>query len=254
MRSFTPMQTFSLIWFGQLVSLLGTAMTRFALMIWAYQQTGSATTLALLGFFSFIFWILLGPVAGVVVDRFDRRLIMLLTDLGAGLTTLSLLLLLQTDNLLIWHLYVAAAVIGALDTFQIPAYTATTSLLIPKKHYTRASGMRSLATNASTVLAPMFAGALLALVTLEGVLLVDIATFLVAMCTLFIVRVPRPRLSAAGQQASGKWWREMRFGFGYIWQRPGLWGLLLIYHGYRPVCDHGLFFYSAGDGAGAYRQ
>ncbi|MBC7810208.1 MAG: MFS transporter, partial [Burkholderiales bacterium] len=87
------MQTFSLIWFGQLVSLLGTAMTRFALLIWAYQQTGEATTLALLGFFAFGPMVLVSPFAGVLVDRWDRRKVMMLTDLGAGMMTVGMLLL-----------------------------------------------------------------------------------------------------------------------------------------------------------------
>ncbi|MEO6757823.1 MAG: MFS transporter, partial [Saprospiraceae bacterium] len=84
------MQKFSLIWFAQMLSQFGTATTRFSLMIWAYQQTGQATPLALLGFFSYILFILISPVAGVVVDRLDRRLVMIFGDMGAGLMTLIL--------------------------------------------------------------------------------------------------------------------------------------------------------------------
>ena len=82
------LKTFTTIWFGQLVSLVGTAMTRFALLIWAYQQTGQATTLALLGFFAYAPFVLTSPLAGVWVDRLNRRWVMLLTDLGAGLMTI----------------------------------------------------------------------------------------------------------------------------------------------------------------------
>ena len=225
------MQTFTIIWFGQLVSLLGTAMTRFALLIWAYKQTGSATTLALLGFFAFIFQILLSPLAGIVIDRFDRRVIMLVTDLGAGLTTMLLLVLYSTGNLAIWHLYIAEALIGALETFQRPAYSAATTTLIPKKHYARAMGMRSLAANLSTVVAPFFAGALLAFIDIDGVMLIDVATFLIAMMTLLLVRIPRPETSTDGQAAQGNWRHELRFGFNYVRQRPGLRGLLMIFMG-----------------------
>ncbi len=225
------MQTFTIIWFGQLVSLLGTAMTRFALLIWAYQQTGSATTLALLGFFAFIFQIVLSPVAGMVIDRFDRRYIMLLTDLGAGLMTIGMLVLYSNGTLEIWHLYIAEALTGAFETFQRPAYSAATTTLIPKQHYARAMGMRSLAANASTVVAPFFAGAMLTFIDIDGVMLIDVATFLVAMVTLLLVRFPRPETSADGLAARGNWRHELRFGLRYIHQRPGLRGLLLIFMG-----------------------
>ena len=104
-KALTGFRLFAIIWFGQLVSLFGTAMTRFALLIWAYQQTGAATTLALLGFFAWLPFIVISPLAGVLVDRFDRRRIMILADLGAGLSTLVILFLLLTGDLAIWHLF-----------------------------------------------------------------------------------------------------------------------------------------------------
>ncbi|MBZ0304370.1 MAG: MFS transporter [Anaerolineae bacterium] len=222
------MRTFTIIWAGQFVSLLGTAMTRFALMIWAYQQTGEATTLALLGFFSFIFQIVLSPVAGVIVDRFDRRWIMLLTDLGSGLMTVIMLLLYASGGLQIWHLYAAEALTGAFETFQLPAYSAATTMLVPRQHFARASGMRSLALEASRVFAPFTAGFLLTLIDISGVMVIDVATFLVAMVTLLIVRIPRPPVTAEGRAAAGGWRQEVRYGFRYIFQRPGLAGLLAV--------------------------
>src|SRR5688572_20139942 len=179
-QTLTSWQTFSLIWFGQFVSLLGTAMTRFALLIWAYQQTGEATTLALMGFFAFIPYILLSPIAGVVVDRVNRRWVMIGADSGAGLTTIALLLLYMTGNLQIWHLYLAEALVGIFDAFQSPAYAAAITTLVPKTHYSRANGMRSLAEYSSQVLAPFLAGLLLTLIDLNGVMLIDVITFLIA--------------------------------------------------------------------------
>jgi len=139
------MRIFTIIWFGQLVSIVGTAMTRFALLIWAYEQTGNATTVALLGFFSYTPYVLASPLAGIWVDRLDRRLVMIFADLAAGLMTISLLLLYRGDALQIWHLFLIQGLSGAFEAFQIPAYTAATTTLIPKHHFTRASGMRSLA-------------------------------------------------------------------------------------------------------------
>ena len=225
------MQIFTVIWFGQFVSALGTGMTRFALLIWAYQQTGDATTLALLGFFSFGPYVLLGPIAGVWVDRLDRRLVMLFTDLGAGLMTIAMLVLYTTGNLQIWHLYIASGMAGAFEAFQLTAYSAATTTLAPKAHLARASGMRSLGTSAAEVFAPFLAGMMLTLFDIDGVMLIDVATFLIAMLTLSLVRIPAPTLSEEGINARGNMRQEITFGFRYIFRRPGLLGLLLIFVG-----------------------
>lgn len=224
------MRTFTVIWFGQLVSLVGTAMTRFALLIWAYEQTGNATTVALLGFFSYAPYVVASPLAGVGVDRLDRRLVMVAADVGAGLMTATLLLLYASGGLQIWHLFLAQALSGVFDSFQRPAYTAATTTLLTPAQYARASGMRSLADAGSQVAAPLLAGILLTLVDIEGVMLVDLATFLAAMGTLAAVHIPRP-VPGSEEEPGGTLWRDISLGFAYIWQRPGLLGLLLIFTG-----------------------
>jgi MFS transporter, DHA3 family, macrolide efflux protein len=229
--AFPPgLRTFLIIWAGQLVSLLGTGMTRFALLIWAYQQTGAATTVALLGFFSFIPFILISPLAGIVVDRVDRRLVMIFSDLAAGITTIGLLLLYSSGDLAIWHLYAAGLLMGIFEAFQGPAYSASTTLLVAPKEYSRVNGLRTLAESASQVLAPLMAGVLLVWIGLAGVMWVDVATFLVAMVTLLIVRIPRP--SADGSEHAPSHWRaDMSYGLRFIFQRPGLVGLIAIFVG-----------------------
>ncbi|WP_374688166.1 MFS transporter [Promineifilum sp.] len=225
MMNSPTIRTFLIIWFGQFVSRVGTAMTRFALLIWAYQQTGAATTVALLGFFAFVPYILFSPIAGVWVDRLDRRLIMLFTDLGAGLITAALLVLYFTDTLAIWHLYAAEALTAALDAFQEPAYGAASTVLLPKEFYARGNGLRSMAQEGARVLAPFLAGLLIPWVGVSGVLFADVATFLVAVLTLLLVRVPAVR--AEGEAERPDFWGEMRVGFDYLRQRPGLLGLTL---------------------------
>jgi DHA3 family macrolide efflux protein-like MFS transporter len=223
------MQKFTLIWFGQLISLFGTATTRFALLIWAYEQTGQATTLALLGFFSYFLYILVSPVAGVLIDRMDRRLVMILADLGAGLMTLMLLLLYTGGGLQIWHLYLAEALTGAFEAFQLPAYTAATTMLVPKEQYGRISGMRSLATSASQVFAPVLAGLILRVVGIGGVMLIDIGTFLVGVLPLIFITIPRPVSTETEKNTKRRMRDDVQFGFRYILTRPGLTGLLVIY-------------------------
>ena len=224
------MRTFTLIWFGQFVSLLGTGMTRFALLIWAYQQTGEATTLALLGFFSYIPYILLSPVAGIWVDRLDRRTIMIIADLGAGLMTLIIFGLFWMGGLAIWHLYLLQFTASIFETFQLPAYTAATTTLLDEKDYARASGMRTLAEDASQIGAPIAGGALLAIIGIEGIMTIDVITFLVAVGTLLMVRIPTVNADSDSEPEES-FWQQTTFGFRYIFARPGLRALAMIYAG-----------------------
>ncbi len=223
--------TFTIIWSGQLASLLGTGLTRFALLLWLYEQTGRATSIALLGFFSFGASVITSPFAGVLVDRLDRRWVLIGADTGAGLMTLLLFVLHTFGGLQVWHLYLASALTGVFEAFQIPAFTAATTMLVPKSQYARASGMRSLGESIADIGAPLLAGSLLALIGLRGVMLIDIATFLVAVSTLLGVRIPRPAADSVTVQEKHDTWDDVGQGFRYIYRRPGLVGLLIIYSG-----------------------
>src|SRR5688572_33436778 len=134
------MRAFTAICAGQTFSLLGTGMSGFALVIWAYLETGQATTLALAAFFRFAPTVILSPIAGALVDRWNRKLVMMLSDLAAGLSTIAVLLLYLMDSLEIWHLLVTGAFAGAFQAFQFPAYSAAISTMLPKQHYGRATG------------------------------------------------------------------------------------------------------------------
>lgn len=230
--AYADFRTFTIIWAGQLVSLLGTGMSRFALLIWAYQQTGAATTLALLGFFSWVPLIIVSPLAGAVVDRWDRRMVMIVADLGAALMTGIVLLLLLSGNLAIWHLFILEAVAGICESFQSPAYTAATTVLLPKEQYTRAGGMRSIAQDAALIGGPLAGGTLLALIGLEGVLWIDVATFCIALATLLSVRIPRLVIAEDDKIASQETlWRRMLVGFDFIYEHKGLLGLAMLFTG-----------------------
>ena len=125
----TSMQTFFVVWAGQLVSLVGTNLTGFALAVFVYLETGSATQLSLVLLAAQVPQLLITPVAGALVDRWDRRWAMLLSDGGAGVATLAIAALLFTDRLEIWHLYPLLGMASLFQAFQWPAYTAATTLL-----------------------------------------------------------------------------------------------------------------------------
>jgi MFS family permease len=225
------MKTFGVIWFGQTVSLLGTRMTQFALLTWAFQETNSAMTIALLGFFSFMPYIILSPLAGVWADRFDRKRIMIIADVAAGLSTVALLLLYFAGGLEVWHLYAAEMIASSAGAFHSPAFSASITTMVPKKHYGRTAGMRSLSQSVAEVGAPFIANAALAVVGVAGVMVIDLITFLFAASVLLWVRIPRPTPSAEGAAANQSRWQAYTFGFRYIAARRGLLYLLLLMMG-----------------------
>lgn len=223
------MAAFSLIWLGQLVSLVGTGMTQLALGLWAWQSTGSATALALVTVCFTVPTLLLSPIAGALVDRWDRKAVMILADLTAGLASVAIFALYSAGMLQIWHLYAAAAFVGAFQSFQWPAYSAAISTMLPRAQYARANGMLSLTEAGSAIVAPILAGVLIGAIGIGGVLLIDVATFLFAISMLLLISVPAPERSAAGAAGRGSLWSESLYGFRYIVARPGLLGLQLIF-------------------------
>ena len=186
------MSGFTVVWVGQAISLLGTEMTGFGLTIWAYKLTGSATALAMVQLCHIMPLLLMSPVAGAIVDRSNRKLMMMLSDLASGLSTIGILILFAMGHLQIWHLCVANAISGTFQTFQWPAYSAAITMIVPKKHYARASAMNDLAGNASGIFAPMLAGALIGVIGLTGILLIDVISFLFAIGALLVVFIPQP--------------------------------------------------------------
>lgn len=225
----TGMVGFTIVWAGQLVSVLASSMTQFALTIWAYQETGSAVALGLMQTAFTVPFLLLSPFAGVWVDRYNRKLMMMVSDLAAISATCGILVLSLGGHLQIWHLYVAAAINGLGNTFQWPAYSAAISTMLPKEKYNRANGMMSLVESGPGVLAPILAGVLLPFIHLTGILFLDVATFVLAIFSLLIVHIPQPARTVEGSEGKGSLLKEAAFGFRYIFARKGLLGLLLFF-------------------------
>ncbi len=225
----TGMTAFTIVWAGQLVSVLASSMTQFALTIWAYQETGSALALGAVNTFFLIPFLLLSPIAGAMVDRYNRKVMMMVSDLTAVLATAGLLLIHATGHLQIWHLYIAAVINGLGNTFQWPAYSAAISTMVPKENYSRANGMMSLVFSLPSVLAPMLAGILLPIIQLTGILTIDVVTFFLAIGALLVVHVPQPAKTVEGQAEQGSLLKEGLYGFKYIFARRSLLGLLIFF-------------------------
>jgi len=222
----TGMRLFSVVWSGQFFSLLGTYMSQFALSIWAWQRTGEATALALVALFNFAPTIIMLPIAGVLVDRWNRKLVMMLGDIASGIATIAVFILLSSGRLEVWHLYVTGAFMGIFQSFQWPAYSATVSLMVDKKDYARASGMLSLADSVSNICAPAGAGVLIGIIGVGGILSIDIATFLIAVGILLAVVIPQPPKQEAQRKSILS---DSAFGFRYIWDRRPLLALQLVF-------------------------
>ena len=224
----TPLRAFLTLWLGQLISGLGSSLSGFALGVWIFQTTGSTTQFAITTLTFVLPFALLAPVAGTLVDRWDRRWTMIGADTGQALVTLLLAVLLFTDRLAVWHIYLATTASAIFGAFHGPAYGASIPLLVPKDYLVRMGGLGRLTQGVNRLLAPVLAGLLVTIIGLKGVVLIDLATFLFALLTYALVRIPRPPVTPESAQAAGNFWRELHFVWRYLWARPGLLGLVLI--------------------------
>jgi MFS family permease len=213
---------------GQVFSILASTMVEFALSIWVFERTSSATVLGGMTTAFTVPFLLLTPLAGTLVDRYNRKLMMMVSDIAAGLGTLAILILYLTGSLETWHFYVVNAVIGIGTSFHWPAYSAAVTTMVPKEHYGRANGMMSFVETGPGIAAPMLAGVLLPLIGLEGILLIDLGALLLALATLGTVHIPQPARTVEGQAGAGSLWKEAAYGFQYILKRSSLLGFVVI--------------------------
>jgi len=224
------MKTFLVIWVGQLVSIIGSGLTGFALSVWMYEQTGQATPIALNALFFNLPRVILSPIAGAVADRYNRRMILILADTGAALTTLAIAIIFISGNLQVWQIYLTTAISAAFSVFQEPAYRASITMLVPKKDLARAGGIQQIGFAVESILTPVIASVLYLAVGLQGVILIDFATFFVAIGALALVRIPQPKRTTEAEGGEKKsMWQDAVFGWQYLRKQPGLFGLLWYY-------------------------
>lgn len=215
------------VWLTSVVSGVGSALTGFVFGVWVYQTTGSVTGFALIMVTSVLPSMLIGPFAGVAVDRFDRRVVLVVTDCITAAATATVGVLYVSDHLEVWHLYVAGAVGAACGTFHQTAYQAMTPLLIPKRHLGRANGFMQAAW-AAQIAAPLGAGALLATVGMGGVIVIDLVTFVIAVGALCLVRLPRAVLRPEQPAEPPSLRGDLVYGLRYLRGRSGLLGLVSV--------------------------
>lgn len=230
MNSSKSLRPFLIIWSGQALSLVGSAVVQFAIIWWLTQETGSATVLATASLVGFLPQVLLGPFAGVLVDRWSRRWTMFLADSGIALATIVLAYLFWTESIQIWHVYALLFVRALGGAFHSPAMQASTSLMVPHEHLTRIQGFNQMLEGSLSIISAPVGALLLAILPMQGILAVDVTTALFAVVPLLFIAVPQPEKSAE-ELATGKktpYWTQMREGLAYMWAWPGILLLVLL--------------------------
>ncbi|MBE6052649.1 MAG: MFS transporter [Clostridium sartagoforme] len=177
-------KNFIYFWLSQSVSQLGSSMTSYALIIWAYNQSNSVMSVSLMTFFSYIPYIIVSIFAGTFVDNTSKKKIMLYSDTIAAICSLFVLILLILGKLQLWHIYIINSITGFMNAFQSPASTVTIGIIVPKEMYTKASGMNSFTNSLLTLVTPMSAAFILSILGLPGVIIIDLLTFIFAFVIL----------------------------------------------------------------------
>lgn len=238
------MQRFIRIWIGQLVSTIGSYMTVFALIFWVWDVTGSATSLALVTFFSQLPRLVVTPLAGIIVDRFPRKQLMILGDLVATLCTVAIALLFASNRLQIWHLYGAVAFYGCFGQIQTLAYSTSIALLVPQRDYARAESMVAAVNYSGAIFSPILAGSLYPSIGLQGIITIDLTTFAIALSILLTSQIPQPSLETSESARPSVNLSNLTFGFRYIFSNPGLLAMMVAFSCFAVPSDIGKALYN----------
>ena len=224
-KDLREMRSYLLLWFTQMISGLGSAMTSYALVIWSYTQEGSALRTALLMVCSYAPYVICSIFAGAISDRWDKKKTMLGCDALAALCTLAVLVLLKTEQLRIWHLYVVNAISGLMNTVQQPASEVATTALLPQKFYQKVGGLRYLSSSLNSILTPIAATAALGLWGMDVDIAIDLASFLIAFVVLLLF-VSIPKIASEGRAESLM--QSAAEGIRWLRKNPGIFHLMLF--------------------------
>lgn len=220
------LSSFLILWLTQSLSSLGSSMTNFALVIWSYQQQGSALKTAMLSICSYAPYIMVSIFAGALSDKWNKKVTMLVCDSIAAICTMIVFLFIQTGKLEIWHLYGLNALNGLMNTFQQPAADVTISILTPKKYYQKVSGMSSFSNSLIKVMTPIIATALLTLTNIQIVMVIDLVTFAIAFVSLLcFVKIPSVWNESSKKESV---LQSIKSGLVYLKQNRGILDLILF--------------------------
>ncbi len=221
---------FFTVWSGQAVSLLGSNLVQFALIWWLTKSTGSATILALATLAGLIPNILIGPFAGALVDRWNRRMVMIVADSAIALFSLLLAALFLTGRAQVWTVFVIMAIRSVGGAFHWPAMQASTSLMVPHKQLTRIAGMNQMLFGMMNIVAPPLGAYLMEIIPVGAILMIDVATAAVAVFTLIMINIPQPEkaLEPASGGGLNTMLQDMRSAFHYISGWSGFMALIGI--------------------------
>lgn len=221
---------FFTIWGGQAFSLFGSALVQFALVWYLTRETGSATVLATATLVSLLPQIFLGPFIGALVDRWNRRLIMIGADSAIAAATLGLIGLFVAGHVEVWHIYSIMVIRSLGGAFHHPAMTSSTSLMVPDKYLARISGANQTLQGLITIFAPPLGALLIETIATHSVLLIDVATAAIAVFPLLFIAIPQPprQRHPDGQTKKSSYWQDLGAGFTYVRQWPGLLGLIIL--------------------------
>jgi MFS family permease len=218
---------FVVIWIGLLISAVGSGLSSFALGLWVLRTTGSTTQFALTFLATALPAIVAAPLAGTIVDRYDRRLVMILSDVLSAVVMFALAGLLVAGQLQVWHVYVGVGSTALFDTFRSPAFSASVPQLVPMARLERANALVQTGNAVAAIVAPLLAGVMVSSMSFAAVLAADAMTFVVGFGTLTLATIPRIARAVRKEQIGAL--ADATEGWRYVRERPGLTGLLTIY-------------------------
>lgn len=221
-------RTFMTILIGQGVSLFGNGLTGFAIAVWVYQETASVTMFSFVVLVTTVPGTLLSPLAGALIDRWDRRRVMILNDTGSALCSLGIALLLLTDTFELWVIMLLLSISSCFEAFQSTAYSTIVPLLVPKNRLGNYNGLIQLSSALPKVVAPALGGFLVVTIEMWGVILIDFFTYLVAFLTLLFVRIPKPQAAPESEDDKQSFLQEVASGWNYLKAHPGLTAILAL--------------------------
>lgn len=230
------LKIFIILWSTQSLSQLGSVMTNFTLTLWIYEKTGSALQISLLSICSYAPYVVMSIFAGALIDRLDKKKVMLVCDSLAACTTIIVLILLKNDSLSPLHLYILNAFNGLMNTIQQPASDVAMTLIVEKDDYQRTSGLRSFSQSLITIINPILATAIFSLLGIEAVIFIDLITFVIAFITLLLF-IEIPKLLQETTPKKESIFAATKVGLTYLKDNPMILHLILFLSGVNLVAS-----------------